>query len=142
MKCYLPEEVITLGQKRNIPFFSSAVAAGFPSPADDYIERKLDLHKHLVKHPAATFFVKASGHSMTKAGILDGDLLVVDRSLEAADGKIVIAALNGELTVKRILKRSGKLFLVPENDEFTPIEVKEEMDLQIWGVVSHVIHSV
>lgn len=125
-----------------LPFYSSAVQAGFPSPADDYIEGKLDLNKHLIKHPTATFFVRATGKSMIKAGIHPDDILIVDRSLEAKDGKIVIAALNGELTVKRLSKRGNQIFLLPENDGFSPIEIQEESDLLIWGVVTNVIHRV
>lgn len=125
----------------SIPLFSSKVQAGFPSPADDYIETHLDLNKHLVKHPAATFFLKAFGDSMTGAGIVSGDLLVVDRSLEATHGKIVIAAINGELTVKRLLKSAGKIQLLAENNRFKAIEITGEEELVIWGVVTHVIHQ-
>ena len=123
-----------------IPLYSCSVRAGFPSPADDYIEAHLDLNTHLIKHPAATFFVTASGDSMTGAGIASGDMLVVDRSLEATHGKIIIAAVNGELTVKRLSRKAGKLQLLPENDRYQPIDISEEEELVIWGVVTHVIH--
>ncbi|WP_131775989.1 LexA family protein [Legionella impletisoli] len=125
-----------------LPLYGSSVRAGFPSPADDYIERKLDLNTHLIKHPAATFFVKAAGESMINAGIQSGDILVVDRSLEASHNKIVIAAVNGELTVKRLYRVAGKVQLVAENPDFEPIDITEEQDLVIWGVVTHVIHQV
>jgi len=124
------------------PLFLSRVPAGFPSPADDYIEGKLDLNKHLIKHPAATFFVRVIGDSMVEAGIYSGDLLIVDRALEAVDNNIVVAILNGELTVKRMKHVHGQLFLVPENKDYSPIHVLEESDFEIWGVVSSVIHKV
>ena len=123
-----------------IPLYASTVRAGFPSPADDYIEQHLDLNEHLIKHPAATFFVTASGDSMSGAGIASGDMLVVDRSLEATHGKIVIAAINGELTVKRLSRIAGTVQLLPENSQYQPIEITGEEDLVIWGVVTHVIH--
>ena len=122
--------------------FTSKISAGFPSPAEDYIDKNLDLNEHLIKHPAATFFIRVEGHSMINAGIHNGDMLIVDRTLEPVDKKIVIAVINGEMTVKRIRMLKGKLYLMPENDSFKPIEVSEEADLQIWGVVTSVIHSV
>ncbi len=125
-----------------IPLYSSHVRAGFPSPADDYIEMHLDLNQHLVKHPAATFFVKASGDSMSGAGIAHGDMLVVDRSLEATHGKIIIAAINGELTVKRLWRHEGVVQLMPENRNFAPIVISDEEDMLIWGVVTHVISQI
>ena len=124
-----------------IPLYGASVQAGFPSPADDHIEGTLDLNAYLVKHPAATFFVRATGHSMMDAGIHPGDVLVVDRSLEAVSGKIVIAALDGQLTVKRLNIQDGKTFLLPENKDFSPIEIKGE-DVVIWGVVTCVLHQV
>lgn len=123
------------------PLFLAQVPAGFPSPADDYIERKLDLNQHLIKHPAATFFVRVSGDSMVEAGVHSGDLLIVDRALEPADNSVVVAVVNGELTVKRIRKTAGELFLVSENKKYAPIRIGEETDFEIWGVVTNVIHS-
>lgn len=125
-----------------LPLYASRVQAGFPSPAEDFIETKLDLNKHLIKHPAATFFVKVAGDSMIKAGIHPGDILVVDRSLEARHGKIIIAAIDGELTVKRLHKTESEILLLPENDEYTPIKIQKENDLIIWGVVTTVLHDV
>lgn len=125
-----------------IPLYSSTVRAGFPSPADDYIESMLDLNEYLIKHPAATFFVRASGESMINAGIYSGDILVVDRSLEAVHGRIVIAALNGELTVKRLFRQQGRVRLVAENPVFPDIEINDDVDMVIWGVVTNVIHGV
>ena len=123
------------------PLFMTPVPAGFPSPADDYIEKELDLNTYLVKHPAATFFVRVSGDSMRDAGIYPGDILIVDRAIEPTNNSIVIARFEGELTVKRIHKKGRELFLVPENSEYEPIEIQDDMDFEIWGVVKHAIHS-
>ncbi len=123
------------------PLFT-AVSAGFPSPADDYIDGGLDLNDYLVRHPAATFFVRANGDSMVDAGIHHGDLLVVDRAVEPLDRAVVIAALNGELVVKRIRCSKGRVFLMPDNRSYRPIEITEEMDAVVWGVVTAVIHHV
>ena len=122
-------------------FFLDSVSAGFPSPATDYMENKLDLNEYLIKHPAATFIVKASGTSMSQAGILSGDLLIVDRSISPSNDNIVIASIFGDLTVKKILKKKKSLFLISANDEYPSIEVKEEMECFIWGVVTYVIHK-
>ncbi|WP_461210331.1 LexA family protein [Desulfocurvus sp. DL9XJH121] len=124
------------------PLYLAAVAAGFPSPADDYVDRPLDLNEHLVAHPAATFFVRACGDSMLGAGIHHGDELVVDRALTARDGDVVIAALNGELTVKRIRRRDGAVWLLPENPAYRPLRVDEGADFELWGVVTYVLHKV
>ncbi|MEJ6622676.1 MAG: LexA family protein [Rhodospirillales bacterium] len=128
-------------RENQLPLYASGVSAGFPSPADDYLEGVLDLNAHLIREPNATFFVRANGESMIGAGIHDGDLLVVDRSLRATDGKVVIVALNGELTVKRFSKENGKSWLKPENPKFKAILLKEEDDTHLWGVVTSVIHS-
>lgn len=124
-----------------LPLYSAHVSAGFPSPAEDYIDRKLDLNEHLVRNPAATFFVRVSGDSMRDAGIHSGDILVVDRSVEPRDGAIVIAALDGELTVKRLRVRNGGLQLVPDNPDYPPIAISPEADLTVWGVVTFIIHK-
>ena len=125
-----------------LPLFSCSVAAGFPSPADDHLEGSLDLNDHLIKHPSATFFVRVSGDSMIKAGIHHDDILVVDRSLEARNGKVIIAAIEGQLTVKRLHRGKGKTMLMPENDAYAPITVHDDNDMVIWGVVTNVIHQV
>lgn len=125
-----------------LPLFYSAVAAGSPSPADDSIEDELDLTEILIKHPASTFYVKASGSSMIHAGIYDSDILVVDKSLKPIDGKIIVAAVNGELTVKRLSLEEGKMWLIAENEGYDPLEIKEGIDFHIWGVVTNVVHSV
>ena len=124
-----------------LPLYSCKISAGFPSPADDHLEKKLDLNSHLIKHPAATFFVRVNGDSMINAGINDNDILIVDRSLKPSHGKIVIAVVDGQMTVKRLYKQSGKLILMPENNSFKPIEVTESMSIEIWGVVVTAIHS-
>lgn len=123
------------------PLYICPVHAGFPSPADDYVESELNLHDYLVKRPAATFFLRVVGDSMRDAGILPGDLLVVDRSVEPVPGKVVVAAINGELTVKRFERRSGRAVLVPANPDHQVIEVGEDDDLVIWGVVVASIHE-
>lgn len=128
-----------LEEQFNLPLYGGKVSAGFPSPTEDFIEDKIDLNQHLIQKPAATFLVRVTGDSMIKVGIFQNDLLVVDRSVEAQHGKIVIAVLNGELTVKRLYKKGDVVRLVAENDQYPPIEVKG--DLHIWGVVQHVIHS-
>jgi DNA polymerase V len=125
-----------------IPLVSSAVHAGFPSPADDFLEGKLDLNQYLIHHPSATYYVRVKGESMINAGIHDGDLLIVDRSLEPRDNKVVIAIVDAQLTVKRLKKTKDKFLLIAENPEFPPIEVNEKNNVSIWGVVTNVIHAV
>ena len=122
----------------SVTLFTSSVPAGFPSPADDHVENQLDLNEHFIRNPAATFCVRATGESMIGAGIFPGDILIVDRSREAFHGSIVIAVVDGELTVKRLYKKEGKLALNPENPAFSPIHINEAMELIIWGVVSGV----
>ncbi|HEB77999.1 MAG TPA: translesion error-prone DNA polymerase V autoproteolytic subunit [Methylothermaceae bacterium] len=124
-----------------LPLYGSRIAAGFPSPADDHQEDSLDLNAHLVKHPAATFFVRVEGDSMTGAGIHHGDLLVVDRALEPKPGDIVVAVVDGELTVKRLEARDGRLWLMPENPDYPPLEIREGTEFLIWGVVAHAVRS-
>jgi DNA polymerase V len=124
-----------------LPLYLSAVQAGFPSPADDYIEMHLDLNDYLISHQASTFIVRAVGDSMSGAGIETGDLLIVDKSIEPSPGKIVIAAVNGELTVKRLSKQGGRLQLLAENANYPPIDISEGSELVLWGVVTFVIHK-
>jgi len=127
---------------KTIPMFTEQVAAGFPSPADDYLEGNLDLNKYLIKHPVATYFVRVIGDSMIGAGIHSGDILIVDRSLEPTNRRVVIAVVDGELTVKRLIRKNGIIILMPENNQYKPIEIKDETDLEVWGVVTSVIHTV
>lgn len=134
---YKPEKLKGL----ELSLFSNKVRAGFPSPAEDHIEQKLDLNQFLIKHPAATFFVRVEGDSMKNGGISDGDLLIVDRAMTPQNGQIVLAILNGEFTVKRVKIKGKNLFLVPENPEFPLMEITDEVDFQVWGVVTYTIHS-
>ena len=131
--CELPLKV-------SIPLFSGKVAAGFPSPADDFVEKSLDLNELMVKHPAATFFVRTEGDSMIGAGIHPNDILVVDRSLKPSSGKVIICALNGELTVKRLKTQKGRMVLTAENPDYKDIVINPDMDAVIWGIVTHAIH--
>jgi len=118
------------------------ISAGFPSPADDFKEIRISLDKELVKNKEATFYARVDGDSMVGAGLEDGDLLVIDRSLNPENGKIAICLVDGEFTVKRIKKEKNKLYLMPENKKYEPIELKEENELIIWGVVEYVIKKV
>jgi DNA polymerase V len=121
--------------------YSTLVAAGLPSPTEDYSEGKIDLNEHLLKNPESTFFVRVSGDSMIDAGIHPNDLLIVDRSERPASGRVIIAVINGELTVKRLIKKDDrKLYLMPENPNYPILEITEEMEFMIWGVVTSVIH--
>lgn len=134
----MPERILT----HKLPVFLESVSAGFPSPAEDYMEGRLDLNEHLIKNPSATFFVRVTGDSMTGAGIFSGDMLVVDRSLTAKDGSVVIASLNGELLVKRFRADGRNCYLEAENPAYPPIDLTPDMQFEVWGVVSTVIHSV
>lgn len=124
------------------PLFMVPVSAGFPSPADDYLEGHLDLNQKLIDNATSTYYVKVEGESMINAGIHSGDLMIVDRSKEATNRSVVIAIINGEFTVKRIQKTNGKIILEPDNKNYQPIEINENMNFEIWGVVTYVIHPV
>ena len=121
--------------------FDGLVPAGFPSPAADYEENKLDLNRHLIRNAAATFFVRAAGDSMIGAGIHTGDLLIVDRSLEPRDKNVVIAVVNGELTVKRIRIQKKKITLEPENENYPVRQIEADSEFEVWGVVTNVVHA-
>ena len=133
---YIPD----LGTTQKLPYFDGGVSAGFPSPAEDYMHSKLDLNNLLIEHPSATYYVRVNGDSMLGAGILNGDLLIVDRSLEVTNNCIVVAYVDGEFTVKRIKKINNKMFLQPENKNHQAIEITESMDFELFGVVAHAIH--
>lgn len=124
-----------------VPYFPQGIPAGFPSPAEDHLQKVLDLHEHLIKHPAATFIGRVDGDSMIDANLHDGDLLIIDRAMTPVHKSIVVAIVNGEFTVKRLYKRNGQIKLVPENRAYPTIEVTEGMDVEIWGVVRHSIHK-
>ena len=130
------------GSSEALPLFLSRVPAGFPSPADDYAAQQLDLHEHLIPRPASTFFLRVEGMSMRGAGIHSGDLLIVDRSEEPKSGSVVVAALDGELTVKRLVFEESRVYLRPEHPSYEAIEITGAQDLVVWGVVRHVIHAV
>lgn len=140
MKDIAITEVLTTDTARSgtivVPLYASSPAAGFPAPGDDMVEKSLNINDLLVKHPASTFFVRVQGDSMEGAGIFSGDILVVDRSVEARSGLIVVAAVNGELVVKRLEKSNGTLRLISENDAYAPIVVGESEECFIWGVVT------
>ncbi len=124
-----------------LPLYSSKVRAGFPSPADDFIEDTLDLNQYLIKHPASTFIVRAEGDSMVGAGIYSGSLLLVDKSLEPKHGDIIVVALNGELTVKTLYKKNNKTQLHAANPDFLPININEAFETIVWGVVISIIQK-
>lgn len=125
-----------------LPVVSEGISAGFPSPALDFVDLTIDLNKHLVKHPSATFYGRVKGMSMKNAGISDGDLLVIDKSLEPSNGKIAVCYIDGEFTLKRIKISKKEVWLVPENDDFKPTKITEENNFLIWGIVTHVIKNV
>ena len=118
------------------------ISAGFPSPADDFKEVRISLDRELVKNQESTFYARVSGESMIGAGLDDGDLLVIDRSLNPENGKIVVCLVDREFTVKRIKKEKDKIYLMPENKTYKPIELKEDNELIIWGIVEYVIKKV
>ncbi len=134
IKCDVKTEV-------HLPFFLCPVSAGFPSPADDYLDRSLDLNEHLIKNPSATFYVRAAGDSMERAGIFEGDLIMIDRSQTAVHNSIVLAIVNGGFTIKRLLIHNGKITLSSENPKYASLDIQEGMEFEIWGVATNVIHS-
>jgi DNA polymerase V len=134
-------QVDSVAGREELPLYLSPAQAGFPSPADDYVDRKLDLHTHLVRNSTSTFFLRAAGDSMNEAGIRDGDLLVADRSLQPASGCVVVVAVGGELTIKYFVQRDGRSLLVPANKAYPEIDVTEREDTVIWGVVTYAVHK-
>jgi len=125
----------------SLPLYGDAVPAGFPSPADDYLDMDLNLHDYLVQHPSATFCVRAIGDSMIDAGIQSSDVMVIDRALSPKNNDIVLAVVNGEFTVKRIKKNDETLYLMPANENYRPMKITEDMNFQVWGVVTFIIHK-
>ena len=136
LELYASDTTTTL----NMPYFENGVSAGFPSPAEDHMHSKIDLNNLLIENPSATYYVRVNGDSMLGAGILSGDLLIVDRSIEVTNNCIVVAHVDGEFTVKRIKKVKKKTFLQAENNNYKPIEITKEMDFELFGVVAHAIH--
>jgi DNA polymerase V len=137
MILYTPAEHL---QKITLPLFLDRVPCGFPSPAQDYVESRIDLNKLLIAHPSATYFIRVSGHSMSDANVNEGDLLVVDSALTAVDGDIVVAAVDGEFTVKK-LRTHPVLQLVPMNPNYSPITFQDEESLEIFGVVTFIVYA-
>ena len=138
LNLFIPKKENRIGQW----LAEEGISAGFPSPADDFKETRISLDRELVKNKEATFYARVSGDSMTGAGLNDGDLLVIDKSKNPENGKIAICLVNGEFTVKRIKKEKDKLYLMPENKKYKSIEIKEENELIIWGIVEYVIKKV
>lgn len=125
-----------------IPFFGSTISAGFASPADDHLDKTINLHDYLVTRPSSTFLLRVSGDSMSGAGILDKSLVVVDRALQAKNNAIVIAAYQGDLTIKRLRRTESGVWLMPENPAYQPIHIQDEAQLQVWGCVTYVIQQI
>ena len=126
---------------KDLPIYENAVQCGFPSPADDFLDLDINLNDYLVKHKSATFCVKVNGSSMNGVGIHSGDVLIVDRAESVKNNSIVLAVIDNEFTVKSIKKNAGKLYLNPANDNYKPIEITEDMNFHVWGVVTFVIHA-
>ena len=130
-----------VARKFNLPLLSDSISAGFPSPADDYTEQNIDLNEHLIKNPFSTFFLRVKGDSMINSGIQNHDLIIVDKSLIAVPGNIVIAMIDGEFTVKRLEKKNDELYLKSENDNYPDFNFSNHNEIQIWGVVIYSIHN-
>ncbi len=126
----------------NLPFVESGISAGFPSPALDFIDLSIDLNKHLIKHPSATFYGRVKGDSLKNAGIENGDLLIIDRSIEPTNGKIAVCYIDGEFTAKRIQINKDEILLIPENENYQTLKVTADNNFLIWGIVTHVIKNV
>jgi DNA polymerase V len=124
-----------------LPLVNNGISAGFPSPALDFVDLTIDLNQHLIKHPSSTFYGLVKGQSMKNIGINDGDLLVIDKSIEPIDNKIAVCYIDGEFTLKRIKLEKNQCWLIPENENYQPIKVTEENDFLIWGIVTYVIKS-
>lgn len=125
-----------------LPYVDEGISAGFPSPALDFVDLTIDLNRHLIKNPSATFYGRVKGDSLKNAGICNGDLLIIDRSLEPTNGKIAVCYIDGEFTAKRVQISQKEILLIPENENYQPIRVTEENNFLIWGIVTHVIKDV
>ena len=140
MRCDVIQVNDTETKIGSLPLFFSKVHAGFPSPADDFMDNRLNLNDYVIKNPRSTYFVKVSGDSMIGAGIFSGDILVVDRSIQVRDNRIVVAMIDGEFMVKRLRQHKDSMYLISENSSYPPIEVLDQ-DLMIWGVVTFCVHK-
>ncbi|QEE48524.1 translesion error-prone DNA polymerase V autoproteolytic subunit [Flavobacterium alkalisoli] len=138
LNIYAPD----MESKSPLPYISHGVSAGFPSPAQDFMETKIDLNRELSKNPLSTFYIRVSGNSMIDAGINNADILVVDRSMEPSNGKIAVCLVDGEFTVKRLVTDTDCLYLMPENKAYTPIKITENNQFVVWGIVTYVIKKV
>ncbi|MEM1312857.1 MAG: translesion error-prone DNA polymerase V autoproteolytic subunit [Patescibacteria group bacterium] len=141
MQIYKLNKLSDTNNKISLPLYSSSVPAGFPSPAEDYIDSSIDLNKHLVPRPNSTFIVKVQGDSMIDAKITSGDILVIDKSLQPKNGQVILAIIDGEFTVKRYTFIDGKPVLKAENSKYPAIDINDNSNFQIWGVVTYVIHQ-
>jgi len=131
-----------ISQGIQIPFFGSQIPAGFPSPADDYLEMSLDLNEHLIRNPSSTFFARVTGSSMINSGIYDNDIVIIDKSLQPKNGSILVCVIDGEFTIKRFKRvDDNTAYLMPDNPNFNPIKVDQNNDFTIWGVVTYTIHK-
>ncbi|MCM1504948.1 MAG: translesion error-prone DNA polymerase V autoproteolytic subunit [Muribaculum sp.] len=134
---YSPDDSTEL----SLPYAEGGVRAGFPSPAQEYVNERIDLNKALIPHPAATFFAKVEGLSMVEEGIDEGDIIIVDRSIDPEDGDLAVCCIDGDFTLKRIKAQRGKIFLMPSNHKFRPIEITEDNEFKVWGIVIHTIKT-
>lgn len=137
LQFFIPE----VSEELRLPLVDAYISAGFPSPADDYLEAKLDLNKLLIRNPSSTFFARVRGTSMQDVGIHDGDILIIDKSLTPSHNSVLICFIDGEFTVKKIQKKNGDMYLMPQNKDFAPIKVDKESDFRLWGVVTYCIHK-
>jgi DNA polymerase V len=130
-----------ISEELRLPLVEAFINAGFPSPADDYLETKLDLNTLLIKDPSSTFFARVRGNSMEDVGIHDGDILIIDKSLEPKQKSVLICFIDGDFTVKKVSKVNGDFYLVPQNKDFAPIKIEKSSDFRLWGVVTYCIHN-
>jgi DNA polymerase V len=137
LQFFIPE----IAEELNLPLVDAFISAGFPSPAEDYLEGKLDLNKLLIKNPSSTFFARVRGSSMIDIGIHDSDILIIDKSLEPKHNSVLICFIDGEFTVKKVQKIDGDMYLIPQSKDFAPIKVEKGSDFRLWGVVTHCIHK-
>jgi DNA polymerase V len=126
--------------KLDLPYIEKGVSAGFPSPAEDYLEQRIDLNQVLIKNPSSTFYARVRGNSMKGAGVCDGDLVIIDKSLTPHNDSLLVCFIDGEFTLKKVRKVNDDLFLIPENPDFKPIKINPESDFRLWGVVTYTIH--
>lgn len=137
LEFFVPE----ISEEIRLPLVDAFISAGFPSPADDYLEAKLDLNQLLIQNPSSTFFARVRGNSMVDVGINDGDILIIDKSLEPKRNSVLVCFIDGEFTVKKVMKTNGDFYLMPQNKEFEPIKVNKDSDFRLWGVVTYCIHK-